>query len=231
VIEERVDVIHIFFERRLVSGVLVVLDETKDPVERVTFDAVVSGCGALQVFTDEVPVSKGHQSCGLGRMRISCPGDAVAAIHEESSKVVLTEVGFDDVSPGVPDAREHGIAAREAATIVGGLSLANGAHSCDVPGVIEGEDVNPTEADTFVEFGIQFEPVGVLIAMGWSCFETVRRTHVFDGRLVVFADTHLDGSGEVGAIELEPGGAFDSKFEANGSNAIHHDRFLEGCCG
>src|SRR6185437_13759820 len=124
-------------------------------------------------------------------MRIACPGDAVTSIHKQRTEIIFTEVGFDAVGARIPDTSEHWITTREGASIVCRLNLAYCAYRRDVPGTLKREYMNPAKTNSLIQFRIQFEPICITVALRRTRLEAVGRARIFNGRFVIFADTHL----------------------------------------
>ena len=83
---------------------------------------------------------------------------------------ILEQVQFHAVRAGVPNAREQRVAASKTPFVVDRLDLANRAHGGEVPGLIEGADVNPPETHAFVEALVEFQPVGLAVCGGAAVF-------------------------------------------------------------
>ena len=117
---------------------------------------------------------------------------AVTSLHEKRGEVIPEHVEPHSVNSGVPDACQFRVAAREAAFVIRGFGLADQPDCRDLPWFVKIADVNPTEANALIQLRVQFQTVGIAMFDGLEGFHRMLRTVIHDGRLVVFADAHLD---------------------------------------
>lgn len=80
--------------------------------------------------------------------------------------------------------------------------------------------MNPPVADALVELVVQSQQIGIsVLTLGGGRFDGMLGAGVQHGRLGIFADTHLDFSGQVVGVECEPSGVHLSEIEHQGARA------------
>ena len=85
--------------------------------------------------------------------------------------------------------------------------------------------MNPPVADALVELVVQSQQIGIsVLTLGGGRFDGMLGAGVQHGRLGIFADTHLDFSGQVVGVECEPSGVHLSEIEHQGARLVDPDR-------